>query len=61
MKFGGWPKNGSVEVLGSCGLTVHKSINAYPSLSHTFESVILSSSSICSVGLSKVFSYSHFS
>ena len=47
-------KCGNSEALGSCGVTVHKSINAYLSLSNTCESVILSSSRICSDGWLKL-------
>ena len=55
------PKFGKGEVLGSCGLSVHKSINVYLSLFDTCESVIMSSSSIFSAGLLKFCLYSSFS
>ena len=60
MKLGGYPKNGNGEFLGSCGLTVHKSINAYLSFSDTCESVNMSSYSICADGLLRLCLYSRF-
>ena len=61
MKLGGGPKFSNGDALGSCRLTVHKSINAYLSLSDTCESAIMSSSSTCSVGLIKFCLYSSIS
>ena len=48
MKLSGALKFGNDNKLGSCGLTVHKSISAYLSLPDTCESVTMSSFSICS-------------
>ena len=45
---------GDGEVVGSYGLTIHKSINVYLSLSDMYESVTLSSPSVCSGDLSKL-------
>ena len=55
VKSGCGLKFGNGDVCGSCGLTVHKSINAYLILSYTCESMNISSSSICSSDLSKLF------
>ena len=41
------------EVMGSCGLIVYKSMHAYLGLPDAFESVIISSSLICSGDLLK--------
>ena len=54
-------KFGNREVLVSCGLFVHYSINAYLSSSDSCKSVIMSSPSICSGGLLKLCLYSSFS
>ena len=48
------------EVLASCGLIVHESINVYLSFSDTFESVMKPLSSICSGVLLKLYLYSSF-
>ena len=46
LKLGGSLEFGSGEVLGSSGLTVYKSVNAYLSLSDACESAIILSLSI---------------
>ena len=53
-------KCGNVQVFGSCGLTVHKSINPYVSLFNTCEYMITSSSSMCSAHLLKLILTSSF-
>ena len=58
MKLSGGPNFSNGEALGSCGLTAHKSINAYLGLCDTCESVIMSSSLTCSGGLIKSCLYS---
>ena len=60
-KFGDVLTFGNGEVLGTYGLTVHESINAYLSISDTPESVIISTYAICSVDLPEVCLNSSFS